>query len=210
MKKRAIFEREASTEQEDPTNSRASALAAANRRSGEFSSTFKSRLSTFESAETASSSGVTSAQPAASKVTPDPQFKTKLATFHRTASADEVKKTTPVVVTTDVEEKPDFKARLAAFRQVEETMKATPEPVKPAPKPKPPGLRQEQHKPIVPVTKQQPEPDKNATQVIHSYFFNKLCIAWFVLAAGARITGTGAGRRANLCEFIGGFEPSVP
>lgn len=134
MKKRAVFERESSVETpEDASSSRASAIAAANRRSGEFSSTFKSRLSTFEASESAASASVTTAPApvaqSAPKASPDPQFKTKLATFHRAASGElDAAKREPVAVTGDHDDRPDFKAKLAAFRQVEETMKpkATP------------------------------------------------------------------------------------
>ena len=86
------------------------------RKSGDFSSTFKNRLSTFEGADSNAS--------AAPRVTPerDLEFRNKLATFHQPAEAakPEAAKAEAIVEAAE-EEQLNFQAKLAAFRQVEKS-----------------------------------------------------------------------------------------
>lgn len=98
---------------------------AVSRRSGEFSSTFKNRLSTFEVEDK------TPEPTPVAKVTPDrdPQFKNKLANFKVADPAPVTAPPPPVNVVAEEDAKPDFKAKLAAFRQVEASAVATATPV---------------------------------------------------------------------------------
>lgn len=150
MKRRSVFEREnVSTQDIDKAS-----ITAANRRSGEFSSTFKNRLSTFESAEAAAAKTDAVAAPP-SRVTPDrdPHFKNKLATFHKveeTAVAP-ASHALPPPAEADENNKPNFKAKLAAFRQVEEKAKTAPPP---AAKINKPAISA--NKPVIPVAVKPP------------------------------------------------------
>lgn len=113
VKRRSVFESSTSNEASDKAN-----MNAANRRSGEFSSTFKNRLSTFELTE------ATNLAVARVTTTPhrDAHFKNKLATFHKvgeTTIAPSTSNTLATVQTTEAQDKPNFQAKLAAFRQVE-------------------------------------------------------------------------------------------
>lgn len=147
VKRRSVFQGSTTTTQEVVAIDKAS-ITAANRRSGEFSSTFKNRLSTFESTEAAAAKADT----VASRVTPDrdPHFKNKLATFHKvgetTASTSHV--LPPSTTDADENNKPDFKAKLAAFRQVEEKASA-----KLTPAPPPPPAATKFNKPMIPANK---------------------------------------------------------
>jgi hypothetical protein len=147
VKRRSVFQGSTTTTQEVVAIDKAS-ITAANRRSGEFSSTFKNRLSTFELTEAAAAKADT----VASRVTPDrdPHFKNKLATFHKvgetTASTSHV--LPPSTTDADENNKPDFKAKLAAFRQVEEKASA-----KLTPAPPPPPAAAKFNKPMIPANK---------------------------------------------------------
>ena len=127
MKRRSVFEREESTSREE------SLAAAQQRRSGEFSSTFKTRLSTFEIVDNSTS---TTAPPPPVKV--NTTFKNKIASFQAEPQPPEIKPPPTTVVQEsgnnqdiDQGERLDFKAKLAAFRQVE----AQAEPLPPPPPP---------------------------------------------------------------------------
>ncbi|XP_046450293.1 uncharacterized protein LOC124198484 isoform X3 [Daphnia pulex] len=136
VKRRSVFERDHFTTAPDVDKA---SITAANRRSGEFSSTFKNRLSTFESTEAAAAAAVKTdavVAPPPSRVTPDrdPHFKNKLANFHKveetaaTAPASHALPPPPAEADETHTNKPNFKAKLAAFRQVEEKAKSAPPP----------------------------------------------------------------------------------
>lgn len=140
VKRRSVFERDGSSAEQDKVN-------AANRRSGEFSSTFKNRLSTFEMTESSGGSRVAAPQPDR-----DPNFKNKLANFHKVAASQEPEVKAVVEVVQEAEEKPNFKAKLAAFRQVE-VAASKPEPVKPALTAKPKIVQETPVLPTIPKVK---------------------------------------------------------